>query len=939
MPIPHLPLRRRDPTRASRRASRSWRSRLRRVLPLAFGAVCLGLIGLVVLFASVSRDLPDPDRLLDREVAQSTRIFARDGSTLLYEIHGDERRTLIKLDDMPLALRQATVAIEDKDFYQHGGFSVRGFLRALWINVTSAGRRRPGGSTITQQFVKNAILTNEKTLTRKIKELVLSFEIERRFSKDQILQLYLNEIGYGSNNYGVGAAARSYFGKDVRQLTVAESALLAALPQAPTYYSPNGSHPEELSARHHHILDLMAEQGFITEDEAGAAKREPIVFQQRREAILAPHFVFYVRELLADRYPDRDIERGGYKVITTLDPDKQLVAEEEITKGVAANEKKYRATNAALVSLDVRSGEVLAMVGSRDFFDDEHDGNVNVALATRNPGSSFKPFVYAAAFLKGFTPETILYDLETNFGPDGSGRPYIPSDYDGKERGPVSMRKALAGSLNIPAVQALYLAGIPDVVELAQAFGYTTFKKPEEYGLALALGGAGARLLEHAAAFGVLAREGVRLPTTAILRVEDARGKVIDEWRRPEGDRVLDKNVARLVTSILSDNSARSFIFGARSPLILRDRPVAAKTGTTNDWRDGWTMGFTPSIVTGVWAGNNDNSTMARGADGVFVAAPIWNAYMNRVVEGSPVEGFAKPRPNEAKSPALRGEGMGEERVLIDRVTRKRIPADCQESWPGGFRETVTLRQAHSILHYVDKNKPSGPAPAHPERDPMYERWEAPVRKWVGKKVDALPTEESCDLRSAAQQPSVSFSSPSEGTPVSGNVAVSVVVAGPRVINSVAYALDGATVATIAAPPFDTTINLLDVAAGFHTITATVTDVVLNTAAASVQINVAVSAASALFFTSPAPGSIVSTSVPLSIRGEARHSAGVQSVVLFERVAGADVERARTEVPAASSIEFALPAPTAGDHAFGLRLLAQDGQIVTSDLLTVTASP
>lgn len=937
MPIPRLTLRRRDPRR-TRRPAPSLRARLRRLLPYAVGVLFAFVVFGVAAFAYFSRDLPDPDRLLDRSVAQSTQIFARDGTTLLYEVHGDERRTLTKLDDIALPLRQATIAIEDKDFYQHGGFSVRGFIRALVVNVLSGGRRRQGGSTITQQFVKNAILTNEKTVARKIKELVLSFQIERRFSKDQILQLYLNEIGYGSNNYGVRAAARSFFGKDVKDLTLAESALIATLPQAPTYYSPYGNHLAELSARHHHVLDLMADQGYVSRDQAEVAKREQIVFQQRREAILAPHFVFYVRELLAERFPDRDIERGGFKVITTLDYDKQQIAEEEISRGVAANEKKYRATNAALVSLDVRTGEILALVGSRDYFDTEHDGNVNVALAERNPGSSFKPFVYATAFTKGFTPESIVYDLVTNFGPDGSGKNYVPRDYDGKERGPVSMRKALAGSLNIPAVETLYLAGVPRVVELARAAGYTTLKEPDEYGLALALGGAGVTLLEHTAAFGVLAREGVRLPTAAIIRVEGPSGEVLAEWHKPDGDKVLDTNVARLVTSILTDNASRAFIFGARSPLILNGRTVAAKTGTTNDWRDGWTVGFTPSLVTGVWAGNNDNSSMARGADGVFVAAPIWNAYSNRVLRGTPVEGFAKPKPNAAQNPALRGEGLGEEDVAVDAVTRKRLPPECRDAWPAAFVKTVNLRGTHSILHYVDKDNPDGPPPEHPERDPMYERWEAPVRKWAGRDADALPDLESCDLRAPGSFPSVTFTAPADGASASGGVSVSVTVTGPRATSQVVYALDGAAVATATNAPFGAAVSLAEVTPGFHTLTATATDAVGNVGSASIQLNVLGGAASA-YLIEPSPGATLAAGAPLTARGYATDPSGVAAVTLFERIGeGLDGQLARLDDPGTAEITFPPITLSAGEHRVGLRLLGRSGLVTTTDLVTVTVA-
>lgn len=908
---------------------------------LGIGAFFVFGIFLAGAFAYYAKDLPSPDRLLDRNVAQSTRIYARDGKTLLYEIHGDERRTVTNIKDIPAALKKATIAIEDKNFYQHRGFSITGFLRAAWVNVISGGRRRPGGSTITQQFVKNAILTNEKTVTRKLKELVLSFELERKFSKDQILQLYLNEIGYGSNNYGVTAAARSFFGKNVQDLTVAESAVLAALPQAPTYYSPYGNHQEALSARHHHILDLMAEQGYITPAEAAAAKAEQIVFQKSREAILAPHFVFYVRDLLSDRYPLSQIERGGLRVVTTLDPEKQKIAEEEIAKGVAANEKRYRATNAALVSIEVATGQIAAMVGSRDYFDEEHDGNVNVAIAERNPGSSFKPIVYATAFAKGFTPETVVYDVETNFGPDGSGKNYIPSDYDGKERGPVAMRQALAGSLNIPAVQTLYLATIPKVVEQASAIGYTTLKKPDEYGLALALGGAGVQLIEHTAAFGVIAREGVRLPTTAILRIEDANGKVLEQTKPPKGDPVLDKNIARLVANILSDNGARSFIFGSRSPLILPDRPVAAKTGTTNDWRDGWTVGFTPALVTGVWAGNNDNSPMAKGADGVFVAAPIWHAYMQRALAGTPAEKFKTPKPNEAKNPALRGDLGGEETISVDRVTRKRIPNACLAGWPAAFVDTVTVASVHSTLHYVNKDDPNGPSPDDPTQDEMYARWERAVAKWAGKNyTNATPDLESCDLHTPKNAPVVNLTQPADGaTADPTGVAVAVVLTGPRKVAKVEYLIDDIVVATVAVAPFSGYIPLTGQSAGFHTLTARATDDVGNTGTAAVTVNLRSGSTQTVFFLDPPPGTQLASDTAITIRGVAKDPSGVAAVVLLERQGESTSEIGRTDAPASADVSFSIGSVTPGSHSYALRVIGASGQSTTTDFLTITVGP
>ncbi|PIY78831.1 MAG: penicillin-binding protein, partial [Parcubacteria group bacterium CG_4_10_14_0_8_um_filter_35_7] len=413
--------------------------------------------------------------------------------------------------------------------------------RAFWVNLTQGGRLQ-GGSTITQQFIKNSILTQEKTYIRKIKELILAYQIERKFTKDQILRMYLNEVPYGATAYGIEAAAQTYFGKSARDIDLTESALLVALTKAPTYYSPYGSHREELLARQRHILDLMEQAQFITPQEVQEAKKIDVLSKviSRREKIFAPHFVMYVKELLTQKYGERVVEEGGLKVYTTLDTSYQGAAEEVIRYFGEKNAENFKASNAALAAIDPRTGEILAMVGSRDWFNEEIDGMVNVTLRERQPGSSFKPVVYAASFLKGYTPETILYDVVTNFGLKAPGKgDYIPHDYDDKERGPVSIRKALAGSLNIPAVKTLYLTGLDNVLELAKNLGYTALKDKSHYGLSLVLGGGEVKLLEHTASFGVFAQEGIRHPISAIIRIEDRNGRVIEKLKIRE-EKVLE---------------------------------------------------------------------------------------------------------------------------------------------------------------------------------------------------------------------------------------------------------------------------------------------------------------------------------------------------------------------------------------------------------------
>ncbi|HLC63980.1 MAG TPA: transglycosylase domain-containing protein, partial [Patescibacteria group bacterium] len=582
--------------------------------------VLILVIGLIGLFAWLSKDLPDPNKLTEREVAQSTKIYDRTGEHLLYEIHGEQKRTIIRLEEVPDFAIQATLALEDQRFYEHRGFNLWGIFRGVVIRALT-GKSLQGGSTLTQQLVKNAIVGDTRTVTRKLKELVLAYRIERKYSKDEILQMYFNEIPYGSTAYGIEAAATYYFAKSSKDLTLAEAAVLAALPQAPSYYSPWGSHIDELFGRQKYALDQMVKEGYITREQADVAKAEEITFANRIEGIEAPHFVFFVKELLAEKYGEKVIEQSGYKIISTLDYDLQKKAEAIITEQVKKNLTSYNAGNASLVAIDVKTGQILAMVGSKDFFDEDIDGQVNVAVAPRQPGSSFKPVVYATAFSRGFVPETVVYDLETVFPVfDGD---YIPHDYDLKERGPVSLRTALAGSLNIPAVKMIYLAGIDNVLDLADSLEYSTFRDRSRFGLSLVLGGGEVKLLEHTNAYATFARDGKKMKYSSVLRLEDNLGKAMEEFNQPSTQKVLEPEIARMVTDILADNEARTFIFGASNYLTLGDRPVAAKTGTTNDYHDAWTLGYTPQLAVGVWVGNSDNAEMKRGADGSMVAAPI----------------------------------------------------------------------------------------------------------------------------------------------------------------------------------------------------------------------------------------------------------------------------------------------------------------------------
>ena len=720
-----------------------WRS----LLLAGVGIGVFGFFSLTLLATWMSRSLPNPNILTERPIPQSTKIYDRSGTRLLYEIHGDEKRTLIKIQDIPDAAKFATIAIEDKDFFQHHGIYWKGVLRAIFVDIFRRGHQQ-GASTLTQQLVKNALLTRERTFTRKLKELLLALQIERVYTKDQILQLYFNEIPYGSTIYGIESASQSYFGKSAHDLTLDEAALLAAIPQAPDFYSPygtgsRGDNRARLVAREHSILNLMATQGYITNAQAEDAKKIDTLKKIRPKNlgdIQAPHFVMYVRSLLIEKYGQQAVEQGGFKVTTTLDGDKQAAAEDAVKKGVEARGKQYHFTNAALVSLDPKNGQILAMVGSKDFFDTEHDGQVNVTLRPRQPGSSFKPIVYAAGFMRGYLPQTQLWDVQTVFKTDL--KDYEPHDYDGKERGPVSIRQALQGSLNIPAVKMLYLVGVGRVLDFAESLGYTTLSDRSRFGLALVLGGGEVKPLEHAAAFATFANEGLLYPTSAILKVEDSTGKTLEEWRPPTPTRVMEPQIARIISNVLSDNEARAPIFGLKNSLTLPDRPVAAKTGTTNDYHDAWTAGYTPNLVTVVWVGNNDNKEMKKGADGSIVAAPIWQAYMVAATKKLAKQNFTPPDPFTETKPALLGQVLTQT-IMINRSNGKRATS----STPPEQIEAHTFYQPHSILQFIDKDDPTGPAPTNPAQDPQYENWEHGVQAWVQKNgwhttdTAAIPTE------------------------------------------------------------------------------------------------------------------------------------------------------------------------------------------------------
>lgn len=820
---------------------KAWNWAQQRLLTKTFGkiTIIIFILGLFAVFATViflSRQLPDPNKLMDRQVAQSTKIYDRTGQTVLYEIHGGAQRTMVNINDIPAYVKEATIAIEDKDFYRHSGFSLWAIARTAITNLLF--NRKAGGSTLTQQFVKNAILTTEKSYIRKAKELILAYRIEKNFNKDQILQMYFNEIPYGSTAYGVEAASQKYFGKDVKNINLAEAAVLAAMVQRPSKYSPFGPNRDILISRQQYVLDLMAEQGYISKDEAETAKNTPLKFSTAKENIIAPHFVMYVKEMLSEKYGEKEIEQGGYKIITSLDLFKQQAAEEIIASSTENYPKKYKASNAALLSLDPKTGEILAMVGSRDYFNEEIDGQVNLTTSPRQPGSSFKPIVYAGAFTKGFTPNTILYDVVTNFSTDPANR-YEPRNYNNHENGPIAMKKALAGSLNIPAVKAFYLAGMKDVHSLAQSLGYTTMNSLDNVGLSLVLGGGEVKMVEHANAYAAFARDGYINPVTAILKIEDGNGKTLEEYKA-NPKKALESNVARMINDSLSDNNNRAFIFGSSNYLTLGKRPVAAKTGTTNDWRDAWTIGYTPSLVTAVWVGNNDFTIMKPGSDGSIVAAPLWNKYMKRVLGDTPIEYFTKPKIPRTGKAVLDG-GMGEGDIIkIDRASGLL----ATEYTPSNWIEERTYKDVHNILYYVDKNDPAGPYPSNPYSDPQFLLWERPVLAWAAKNKIATssPPTEKDNLHIPENLPILNILSPVPNQIITETVLqASIQVSAPRGIDRVEYYLNDNLLSTEKIAPYNLNkpINFLN--NGYHSVRVKVCDDIDNCTENTFDINLALS--------------------------------------------------------------------------------------------------
>ena len=681
--------------------------------------IVAGLFTSGSFFLYITSHLPSIEEIAQRKIAQTTKFYDRTGTILLYESFSEEKRTIIPFNEIPDAVKKATLAIEDENFYQHKALDWKSLFRALLTNLAH-GKIVQGGSTITQQLVKNAFLSSEKSITRKIQELVLATKIENNYSKDEILGFYFNQIPYGSNAYGIEAASQTYFNKSAKDLNLAEAATLAALPKAPTYYSPYGAHLKDLLQRKNIILDKLLSLGMISQQQQTEPKKLQINFSKNITKIQAPHFVMAVQDYLIGKYGEDFVRTSGLNVKTTIDMNLQAIAEKSVSEGAKRNEDLYEGKNSALVAQDPKTGQILALVGSRDYFDKSIDGNFNVAVqGLRQPGSALKPFAYLALLQKGFSPDSILFDTPTEFDASGiPGHSYQPNNFDNIFRGPIVIRNALAQSVNIPAIKTLYLVGMDNFLSTVKKFGITTLTEKSRYGLSLILGGGEVHLTDLVEAYSVLSQEGIKHAQNMILEVKDHAGNILESYT-DKSETIIDPQYPRLINDILSDVEARKPLYQNSLSLTTFDnQEVALKTGTTNDYRDAWSIGYTPSLVAGVWAGNNDNTPMQKKGSSILAAVPIWSAFMKAALKTMPPETFTKPEPVVLQKPMLNGQ------YIL------------------GFLDDSgnTTFHMHSELFYINKNDPLGPIPQNPYLDPQFENWEKGVLDWGSKNIPNFDT-------------------------------------------------------------------------------------------------------------------------------------------------------------------------------------------------------
>ena len=825
---------------------------IKAIITISFSLLLI-LVGGGALWMS-SLKMPDLNSFETRKVVESTKIYDRTGTVLLYDTGANTKRTVVPLTEISPYIQKASIAIEDSNFYNNIGIEPTSIIRAFLANIAT-GSFGQGASTITQQVIKNALLTQDKTITRKLEEWILAIKITRILSKDQVLEAYLNETPYGGTVYGVEEASQTFFGKQAKDVTLAEAAYIAAVPQAPTYFSPYGTHMAGLTARQKLVLSRMKELGLITSTEYDSAVKEKVTFLAKNsQSIRAPHFVMMVLDYLTQKYGEDAVIQGGLKVITTIDYSMQQKAEDTINRFAPTLQSNFNASNTAMVAIDPKSGDILTLVGSRDYFDNSIDGNFNIALAQRQPGSTFKPFVYATLFEKGYTPDTVLFDVPMEFSsectPDSKTKDptasssvcYSPVEYDKAYPGPMTIRDALPHSRNIPAIQALYLAGIPDSIKTATDMGITSLTTPDRYGLTLVLGGGEVSLLEMTSAYGVFANDGIRNPYRSVLEVDDTKGNKL-EVATTSPSQVLSPDIANEINQVLSDNDHRMTSLKPIADSV--GRTVAIKTGTTNDYRDVWTMGYTPNLVVGAWAGNNDNHPM-NDAISALIITPVWGAFMSQVAKDYPAEDFKTPPPIPLTlKPVLRGVWQGGVSYFTDSVSGKVATAYT----PDQTKKEVVFPSVHSILQWVDKNDPLGPAPLHPEQDSQYVNWEYSVRKWFTdyqlthpefKETTnfTIPTATD-DVHTPARVPKISVTSPAQDASIDPNklLTISLQSSGQYAIQKSDLYLNGKYVLTNTTNPLNISFVPADIGGlmDINTVSIVSYDTIYNQATSSVD--------------------------------------------------------------------------------------------------------
>lgn len=825
-----------------------------------------------ILFAWYAKDLPQPDKIVRKE-GFSTKIFDRNG-ILLYDVFADQQRTPVTLDQIAPYIRDATIAIEDKSFYKHQGFDPKGYLRAIYNIFVHHSLQ--GGSTLTQQLVKNVLLTSERSISRKIKEFALAIQIEKKYSKDQILQMYLNEAPYGGTAWGIETAAETYFAKKAADLNLIESAILAGLPQRPSYYSPFSDNPKAYVSRTKDVLRRMREDGYISQskEQEALGELDKIKFATSSGQFKAPHFVMYVKKILEEKYGEKLVEQGGLKIYTSLDWELQQKAQEIVTEEIKKVENIH-ITNGAALTMDTETGEILSMVGSKDFFAQDYDGQVNVVLSLRQPGSSIKPITYVTAFKKGYSPSTMLVDVATHF-PGGTRPDYVPKNYDGKEHGTVQLRYALGSSLNIPSVKILALAGVQDMLKTAYDMGISTFEPTSEnvnrFGLSVTLGGGELKLLDLVSAYGTFSNGGLKISPIAILKVEDQKGKILEEHKSVKGKRVLTQEETFLINDILSDNKARLITFGENSLLNITTRKIAVKTGTTDDMRDNWTIGWDPKYITGVWVGNNDNSAMKQVASGVSGASPIWRRIILEALKKQPIrdfpvpenitnmevdeisgwqnhDGFVARKEYFIKGTEPTGNDPIHTKLKVCKSDNNKLAPDTLVA-KGEYdeKEFIVLKETDPLN--TDKN-----------------RWQEAIDTWIEKQGDSRYhyPKEYCEV---SDEVVVRFKSPQDKNKISSNeFEIDAEVIANRSIEKVEFYADNDLKATVTEKPYKIKLVLND---GIHSLKLKAYDTNHKEGSAEIKIGIKVdpdvspSPSASTISISPLPSPLVSPSPSLS---------------------------------------------------------------------------